>query len=80
MKACSDFGFNEQLHVKHTTVVIPLSQFASLVNSATVQAAASTVTTAILLPLYIGFLVKRLEQKGFKFENGETLKKTSLGE
>ncbi|SDZ65687.1 2-keto-3-deoxygluconate permease [Evansella caseinilytica] len=38
--------------------------FASTVDLATVQVAASTVTTAILLPLYIAFLVKRLEKKG----------------
>ncbi|MGP4061106.1 2-keto-3-deoxygluconate permease [Halobacillus sp. H74] len=38
--------------------------FASMVDVATVQVAASTVTTAILLPIYIGFLVKRLEGKG----------------
>jgi 2-keto-3-deoxygluconate permease len=34
---------------------------------ATVQVAASTVTTAILLPLYIAFLVKRMEKKGYDF-------------
>ncbi|RPF53927.1 2-keto-3-deoxygluconate permease [Aquisalibacillus elongatus] len=45
--------------------------FEPLADLATVQVAASTVTTAILLPIYIGFLVKRLEKKGFKFENGE---------
>lgn len=38
--------------------------FVSMVDLATVQVAASTVTTAILLPLYIAFLVKRLEKKG----------------
>ena len=38
--------------------------FATNVDLATVQVAASTVTTAILLPIYIGFLVKRLEKKG----------------
>ncbi|WP_068725228.1 2-keto-3-deoxygluconate permease, partial [Tepidibacillus decaturensis] len=32
--------------------------FASVADLATVQVAASTVTTAILLPIYIGFLVK----------------------
>jgi 2-keto-3-deoxygluconate permease len=40
------------------------SQYADL---ATVQVAASTVTTAILLPLYIAFLVKRMEKKGYDF-------------
>ncbi|GGH81905.1 2-keto-3-deoxygluconate permease [Pullulanibacillus pueri] len=38
--------------------------FQPLANLATVQVAASVVTTAILLPLYIAFLVKRLEKKG----------------
>ncbi|MFC0015026.1 MULTISPECIES: 2-keto-3-deoxygluconate permease [Allobacillus] len=38
--------------------------FATHVDLATVQVAASTVTTAVLLPIYIGFLVKRLEKKG----------------
>src|SRR5690625_340853 len=33
---------------------------------ATVQVAASVVTTAILLPFYMGFLVKQLEKKGIK--------------
>ncbi|UOQ44977.1 2-keto-3-deoxygluconate permease [Halobacillus salinarum] len=40
------------------------ASFASVTELATVQVAASTVTTAILLPIYIGFLVKRLERKG----------------
>ncbi|UOQ94554.1 2-keto-3-deoxygluconate permease [Halobacillus shinanisalinarum] len=40
--------------------------FAGVVELATVQVAASTVTTAILLPIYVGFLVKRLEKKGVK--------------
>lgn len=40
------------------------TSFAGLAGLATVQVAASTVTTAILLPLYIAFLVKRLEKKG----------------
>ncbi|WP_067727618.1 2-keto-3-deoxygluconate permease [Oceanobacillus damuensis] len=40
--------------------------FAANVEIATVQVAASVVTTAILLPLYIAFLVKRLEKKGVK--------------
>ncbi|EGL82907.1 2-keto-3-deoxygluconate permease [Caldalkalibacillus thermarum TA2.A1] len=39
------------------------ASFASVAELATVQVAASTVTTAILLPLYIAFLVKRLEKK-----------------
>jgi len=34
------------------------ASFASMAGLATVQVAASTVTTAVLLPLYIGFLVK----------------------
>ncbi|MFS0752376.1 2-keto-3-deoxygluconate permease [Oceanobacillus sp. 1P07AA] len=38
--------------------------FAANVELATVQVAAAVVTTAILLPIYIGFLVKRLEKKG----------------
>ena len=37
--------------------------FAANVELATVQVAASTVTTAILLPLFIAFLAKRLEKK-----------------
>lgn len=40
------------------------STYATVEGLATVQVAASTVTTAILLPLYIAFLVKRLEKKG----------------
>jgi 2-keto-3-deoxygluconate permease len=40
------------------------ASFASVAEIATVQVAASTVTTAILLPLFIGYLVKRLEKKG----------------
>ncbi|KIL42743.1 2-keto-3-deoxygluconate permease [Jeotgalibacillus alimentarius] len=40
--------------------------FAANVDIATVQVAASTVTTAILLPLYVAFLVKRLEKKGVR--------------
>ena len=50
--------------------------FQPLANLATVQVAASTVTTAILLPFYIAFLVKRLEKKGklsrFKTEKNIT--------
>src|SRR5690625_3760554 len=42
------------------------SAFAANVEIATVQVAASTVTTAVLLPIFIGFLVKRLENKGIK--------------
>lgn len=38
--------------------------FAGVADLATVQVAASTVTTAILLPIFIAFLVKRLEKKG----------------
>ncbi|NGP45155.1 2-keto-3-deoxygluconate permease [Bacillaceae bacterium SIJ1] len=40
--------------------------FASTVDLATVQVAASTVTTAVLLPIFVGFLVKRLEKKGVR--------------
>lgn len=40
------------------------SAFAYNVELATVQVAASVVTTAILLPIFIGFLAKRLEKKG----------------
>src|SRR5699024_3530128 len=40
--------------------------FSANVDIATVQVAASGVTTAILLPFYMGFLVKQLEKKGIK--------------
>lgn len=40
------------------------ASFASVADIATVQVAASTVTTALLLPVFIAFLVKRLEKKG----------------
>ncbi|GIO21532.1 2-keto-3-deoxygluconate permease [Oceanobacillus sp. J11TS1] len=40
--------------------------FAANVELATVQVAAAVVTTAVLLPFYVGFLVKRLEKKGIK--------------
>ncbi|MCM3711693.1 2-keto-3-deoxygluconate permease [Sporosarcina luteola] len=39
------------------------ASFASTAEIATVQVAASTVTTAILLPIFISFLAKRLEKK-----------------
>lgn len=42
------------------------ASFASIAPLATVQVAASTVTTAFLLPLYIAYLVKRLERKAAK--------------
>lgn len=42
------------------------TSFAAHVELATVQVAASVVTTAILLPIYIAFLVKHLEKKGVK--------------
>ncbi|WP_202079350.1 2-keto-3-deoxygluconate permease [Caldalkalibacillus salinus] len=42
------------------------ASFAQNVDIATVQVAASTVTTAILLPLYVAFLVKHLERKGVR--------------
>ncbi len=48
--------------------------FAQYAELATVQVAASTVTTAILLPLYIAFLVKRLERKGYEFREGNLTK------
>ncbi|WP_188456216.1 2-keto-3-deoxygluconate permease [Virgibacillus oceani] len=48
--------------------------FASHVDLATVQVAASTVTTAILLPIYIGYLVKRLEKKGTKIPDDYVIK------
>lgn len=48
--------------------------FAQYAELATVQVAASTVTTAILLPLYIAFLVKRLERKGYEFKEGNLTK------
>lgn len=44
------------------------ASFAAFTDIATVQVAASVVTTAILLPLYVGFLVKRLEKKGHLFD------------
>lgn len=40
--------------------------FAANVEIATVQVAASVVTTAVLLPIFVAFLVKRLEKKGVK--------------
>jgi 2-keto-3-deoxygluconate permease len=46
------------------------ASFAAYAELATVQVAASTVTTAILLPLYVAFLVKRLEKKGYQFKQG----------
>ncbi|GGB58719.1 2-keto-3-deoxygluconate permease [Lentibacillus populi] len=50
------------------------ASFAANVDLATVQVAASTVTTAILLPIYIGFLVKRLEEKGVKIPDDYVIK------
>ncbi|MGX1195931.1 2-keto-3-deoxygluconate permease [Metabacillus sp. SLBN-84] len=50
------------------------ASFATVTDLATVQVAASTVTTAILLPIYIGFLVKRMEKKGFVFEREDVTK------
>ncbi|SIT66061.1 2-keto-3-deoxygluconate permease [Edaphobacillus lindanitolerans] len=50
------------------------ASFAPFVELATVQVAASVVTTAILLPLYMGFLVKRLEKKGYRVEEGDLVK------
>lgn len=40
------------------------ASFAPIAELATVQIAASVVTTAILLPIFIGFLSKRLEKSG----------------
>jgi len=40
------------------------ASFAPIAELATVQVAASVVTTAILLPIFIGFLAKRLEKHG----------------
>ncbi|MCV9884535.1 2-keto-3-deoxygluconate permease [Metabacillus halosaccharovorans] len=54
------------------------ASFAQVVDIATVQVAASTVTTAILLPIYVGFLVKRLEKKGYKFEQQEDVKEANV--
>lgn len=52
--------------------------FAANVEIATVQVAASVVTTAVLLPLYIAFLVKRLEKKGVRLpEDYSTDEKTA---
>jgi 2-keto-3-deoxygluconate permease len=42
------------------------ASFAGLADIATVQVAASTVTTAIVLPLFISYLVKRQEKKNSK--------------
>jgi 2-keto-3-deoxygluconate permease len=50
------------------------ASFAPFVELATVQVAASVVTTAILLPFYMGFLVKRLEKKGYHIEEGNLVK------
>ncbi|WP_121610846.1 2-keto-3-deoxygluconate permease [Mesobacillus foraminis] len=50
------------------------ASFAAYAELATVQVAASTVTTAILLPLYVAFLVKRLEKKGYQFKQGNITK------
>lgn len=50
------------------------ASFAAHVDLATVQVAASTVTTAILLPIYIGFLVKRLEKKGIRIPEDYAIK------
>ncbi|QKS72629.1 2-keto-3-deoxygluconate permease [Paenalkalicoccus suaedae] len=47
------------------------ASFAGVAGLATVQVAASVVTTAILLPIYVAFLVKRLEKKGKMTKEGE---------
>ncbi|WP_243300205.1 2-keto-3-deoxygluconate permease [Bacillus litorisediminis] len=53
------------------------ASFVQYVDLATVQVAASTVTTAILLPLYIAFLVKRMEKKGYQIQEGNVIKVSS---
>lgn len=50
--------------------------FLPFVEVATVQVAASTVTTAILLPIYVAYLVKRQEKKGFVIVEGNLVKKS----
>ncbi|MCC9623974.1 2-keto-3-deoxygluconate permease [Thalassospira sp. MA62] len=45
--------------------------FGQLADLATVQVAASTVTTAILLPIYISFLVKRTDLTGLTEEKDD---------
>ncbi|RFB17215.1 2-keto-3-deoxygluconate permease [Bacillus sp. HNG] len=45
-------------------IVAANASFAQFAELATVQIAASVVTTAILLPIVIGFLAKRLEKSG----------------
>ncbi len=50
--------------------------FAAHAEIATVQVAASVVTTAILLPIFVAYLVKRLEKKSNKV--GNDLKDSSL--
>jgi len=45
-------------------IVAANASFAPIAEIATVQIAASVVTTAILLPIFIGFLAKRLEKSG----------------
>jgi 2-keto-3-deoxygluconate permease len=45
-------------------IVAANASFAQYADLATVQIAASVVTTAILLPIVMGFLAKRLEKKG----------------
>ncbi|SDM55470.1 2-keto-3-deoxygluconate permease [Sediminibacillus halophilus] len=56
------------------------ASFASVADLATVQVAASTVTTAILLPIYIAFLVKRLEKKGVNLPGDYDEKESSSKE
>ncbi|MBR2563014.1 MAG: 2-keto-3-deoxygluconate permease [Paenibacillus sp.] len=45
-------------------IVAANASFAPIAEIATVQIAASVVTTAILLPIFIGFLSKRLDKSG----------------
>ncbi len=51
--------------------------FAANVDLATVQVAASTVTTAVLLPLYIAFLVKHLEKNNVHLPDDYIVDKNS---
>ena len=45
-------------------IAVASPAFAANMELATVQVAASVVTTAILLPIFVGFLAKRLAKKG----------------
>src|SRR5690606_32368077 len=56
------------------------ASFLTVADLATVQVAASTVTTAVLLTIFIAFLVKRMERKGlmekYGMASGSRAKKT----